>query len=340
LRLGVVYFAEPILVNAATQALLDNSLLEQTLYLLDDAMKKGMLDAGARGELVARFLLILAKDVLHINNEPSRSIEGRYCYPVTVRNYFISMMGEKTWNKMFADGSKTPLPSEVADGWISMSHFTAVEDEFNSPEKLLQFWCRGSAIIPKRNQRYVDLVVPILPTSFWNDGDKNKKMSYILIQIKNYKGSARDRHWPASATSMLRDWLFFTAHTEESLLKYPPYITLYMDIGKSNADIRHIPMSPAMNTRLRAEKRDRQHHVVIDGLGSTVYPFISKLGDNVEKAMKSLRESHLPWVEQINATTHLTKQYNVTSAMKILTATWTFLKEKELATSSSSKHSV
>src|SRR6185369_4564255 len=56
--------SEPTLVNAVTEILLRDSFLENTLDILDDAMKKGMLDGGVHGELVARFLLTLAKDVL------------------------------------------------------------------------------------------------------------------------------------------------------------------------------------------------------------------------------------------------------------------------------------
>jgi len=45
--------SEPILVNAVTEILLKDSFLENTLDILDDAMKKGMLDGGVHGELVA-----------------------------------------------------------------------------------------------------------------------------------------------------------------------------------------------------------------------------------------------------------------------------------------------
>ena len=50
LRLGVFCRTN---INIGKCCDLDNSLLEQMLYLLDDAMKKGMLDASARGKLVA-----------------------------------------------------------------------------------------------------------------------------------------------------------------------------------------------------------------------------------------------------------------------------------------------
>ena len=80
-------------------------------------------------------------------------------------------------------------------------------------------------------------------------------------------------------------------HTQKKVSKYPSYyyITLYMDIGRYKAGVKQIPTSPVKYMILR----------------------------RLWKAYKNL-----PCMGGTdNATTHLTKQYNVMSTKKILTAT-------------------
>ncbi|CAJ0896956.1 9115_t:CDS:2 [Entrophospora sp. SA101] len=323
-RLGVMCLSEPILANAVTEILLKDSFLENTLDILDNAMKKGMFDGSVCGELVARFLLTLAKDVfLNSDMEAAKiTTTSPYCCPVTVHDYFISMIGETNWNRIFGKESTKPMPPEIANGWISMTHFMSVESEFKTPNELLKFWYRCAAIIPRCIQPNVDLVIPILPTSFW----KNGKMSYILIQVKNYQSDTRDKFWPASATSKLKDWLFFKNHNESSLLNYPPYITLFMDLGKPNANI----FQPCYGKSTCSQSNTvphRQYYAVIDGLDVKVYPFLHILGNKVIDSLQSLRKSHMPLLEQIDITLHPAKEYNIAYVKRLLISTGILLNE-------------
>jgi len=62
-----------------------------------------------------------------------------YCCPVTVHDYFISMIGKTNWNRIFGKESTKSMPPEIANGWISMTHFMTVESEFKTPNELLKF---------------------------------------------------------------------------------------------------------------------------------------------------------------------------------------------------------
>jgi hypothetical protein len=175
-RLIIAYPSEPLLSEVALE-FMSSLTLSKILKHFNALLKKGLVEPGPRGELVARIILAVIAHKLR-RNRPEN----------TVRKFL-----EELYNH---DSPPEIINEEFMEGTIAFTHFTAI-DYAPTKERLQQFYTRRSAFIMKRNQPGADICIPVKL--------KNGKYSLIIIQVKNINSSSikADKDYPASAKSKL-----------------------------------------------------------------------------------------------------------------------------------------
>eukprot|EP00743_Colponemidia_sp_Colp-15_P003175 GILK01003430.1.p1 GENE.GILK01003430.1~~GILK01003430.1.p1 ORF type:complete len:1113 (+),score=138.28 GILK01003430.1:63-3401(+) len=245
----VRYPSEPILAEAAAHLWYDyRNKLGRCLETLSRLIQLGTIDAGSRGELVARLLLLLAFD-----RHCSQINDGspfKYSRSVLLIDFLNSLFGTKEWD----------LPAALQGAAVCFTHFEFLD--FVPPKDLLrEALYRCAALICKKNAPAIDLVIPLLL--------KSGTVSAIVVQVKNHQ-TQFDNKWPDSATV---DMTLDAAATD-----FPsdtPYVSLYMQLG-------------APRTRLCCGLYDTQFMVVAMGLSADLYPVLGSSNNGLLTHVDSL----------------------------------------------------
>ncbi|CAG8819230.1 3338_t:CDS:2, partial [Racocetra fulgida] len=156
---------------------------------LSEALKKGVVEAGYRGELTARLLLLNAWDCCikkKILDENNMNISKNYFQFVTLEEFLKSLLADNIYEKI-----KNRLEETVK--------FTGRKfSEAYIKDALI----RGIAYSCKRNQRGADIIIPLYLGTL--DEELNEdRISYILIQVKNHSTNNRGYEYLKSATTCL-----------------------------------------------------------------------------------------------------------------------------------------
>ncbi|KAG9290814.1 hypothetical protein G9A89_010962 [Geosiphon pyriformis] len=272
---------------------LQNTLMETTKT---DALHTGYIEPGYRGELVARLLLMIAWDHATRDRDISPHL-GNLGYskefvsrPIRVKEFLISLFGQENYDEHIQS-----FPQKLANGLLAFTHFIPVTYTPNQTQ-LRTLFIRFAAVICKRNQAGVDLIIPVLLDWDGSSPISVDSMSYFLIQVKNWS-KVYDAHWPSSATSKLsREFVYKGKTTEEN---QNPYLSLYLQLGAPEPalDSFYIESFPAFNTklqkkaRLEAEKAGKaKAQYCLSGLGldKILYRCLDKLSDDDISILKQL----------------------------------------------------
>lgn len=203
-RLIVIYPSEPLLSEAALE-LISPSTLPQILKQFNILLKKGLVEPGPRGEIVARIILILVTHRLREQNTES-----------SVAKFLRELYNDSSCPDL------SEVSQELLNGTVAFTHFNTI-DYTPAKKNLNQFYMRRCAFIMKRNHPGADICIPIKLSS--------GEYSVILIQIKNISSQRTDNKYPASARSMLDyDFVF----DKSDLKEYnKPCVGLYWQLGYS-----------------------------------------------------------------------------------------------------------
>ena len=318
------YPVEPILAEAAarlTQMIPMRILLRHLLK----AIRSGMVEAGYRGELAARIILIRAWAVcarIHRN----KTIANQYSSPVYIAEFINALFGIDLVQFVMQQKQEQELEDD-RDG-LSSGHFFSQSDVESlanakilftsfayitytpSKEDLLQFLLRGTAIICKRNQKGIDFIIPALLVH----GDQyivdERFISYILFSIKNSK---YDNQYAESTTSKLSP-IFAEIEKDAD----HPYLSIYMQLGSDDDSLslaRELGVMTSSQQKLAKNVRKgkvaaetskkrrvaagasqrvyRQRHqisLVAIGKSVTIYPCLAELDSNNDKDEVRTRE--------------------------------------------------
>lgn len=144
----VSYPSEPVLALAAATVMEDETNLHLLLEKLSSALRNGIVQAEERGALVARILVLLARDralLLRMGDVTGAAT-------LTVSEFLKSLLGDDALKK----GN---LPQELLDGVLTFSHFVAVTyDPTEATLKALLERC--AAAVVKNNQPGIDFFIP------------------------------------------------------------------------------------------------------------------------------------------------------------------------------------
>ncbi|CAG8546594.1 5958_t:CDS:1 [Paraglomus occultum] len=175
----VMYPSEPILTEAAFWLVDDDATLVKVLQLFAASFQCGFVDAGHRGELVARLILIIAWRKCVQKNWGK---DGLYTREISLKEFLSTLFGDLDSLVTTNDSWKgLKLDRLLLESVLCFTHFIQVE--YTPDSGLLeQLFRRGAAAILKFNQPGVDLLIPLkLP---------DDQFMYVTISVKN-----RDVSW-------------------------------------------------------------------------------------------------------------------------------------------------
>lgn len=186
------YSSEPILSEAAAQQLYVFQKYSQSamIEILMENVSDGLLDLGARGELIARVLLTSAYDRV-VERDHSGPLDtgtipffSRGCKVIT----FIEELFSEAYAKTILDSVPDNVTSHVLfrDAFKSakmcFTHFAKmVDDTCTTSDAMYAAFLRGIAVICATGQPAVDILIPVLledvPLC-------EEVMTSLMIQIK------------------------------------------------------------------------------------------------------------------------------------------------------------
>lgn len=234
--------SEPILAAAAAHIWQNPERFKfDSGEVVQELIRHGLVEKGARAELIARYLLLLAYDraavaVAKKKNSTLELKDTRQCEAVPVLDFLEALFASH-----FRDDIRACMPDGVNEGFDS-NQLTKLEDAFqnafvrfnhfvrNGPDNVLDTHAalaavvRGMAIQCEPSQKAVDIAIPIVLGGM-DVGLRAEMMSYILIQVK-------DRHRERTLAPIDVDKLQAFPDTAPNT---NPLITITMQLGDHTA---------------------------------------------------------------------------------------------------------
>ena len=155
----VGYPSEPIvaLTSARLSFIHRKDLPKKLIQILNKQIKKGAVEAGYRGELAARMLLLLARDLAVM--EPSETEESGKAYThrhIFTVEKFLKTLGGEEFAKLVEDSKPSAEDKKkFMQGFLSFNHFVYVTDKVSVDDMEIYF-SRGAAIFCRRGQTGCD----------------------------------------------------------------------------------------------------------------------------------------------------------------------------------------
>ena len=284
-RLLCGYPSEPVLCEAAAHILAAPKIYMESLHHLHEALINGVVEASVRGELVCKLILLRAWDKAVVHHHKSNNCATRHIF------YTRAMKTEQFLESLLHNAAIEIIKSQVTaakyrqftSGLVSFTHFVYTVRTLAMHELSL-FFFRKAAVFCKRNQKAVDLIIPVL----LEDGS----FTAIIVQCRNYAGSDQKMSLAMENQTLEEAQLLPTAATRV------PYLTLYMQIGtgyaakardlKASNTIEKVKMqleqaekslaSALSDERLARHREARQ--VTVDQLRAQISNFEARLDPN------------------------------------------------------------
>ena len=217
-RMWIGYPSEPALTAAASNA--TEQLKWDTLIdYLTDACRTGLVEAGVRGELVARILLLMAMDACRSGvDDPIR-----HAMPLNVSSFLNNLFGADNVFKVVTGSGQWSEEDAVdfMDGSVNFNHFLYV-DYTPTNVDLKRYFKNNAAIFCRRNQPIIDLIIPVYL------GGAEESFTSILVQVKMHEKGTGLKDLPADIelkTGMRK------THEERK-----PTLYLFMQLGQRRAN--------------------------------------------------------------------------------------------------------
>jgi hypothetical protein len=286
------YFSEPVLVQAAAQ--LTNCfpmhapsprwtpLLESLLQ----SLKNGQVNAGFRGELVARILLVMSWDACCLKEDAQRQsfASGVFLKAVPLISFLDSLL-------FLGDDVTADLSKSFRNGkqraWVRCSHFVKI-DYVPKAAQLLELFRRGAAAVTKELQAGTDLIIPIAFCQNQNVKITEEMVTCMFVQVKNRKGP--DPGYPDTATTLQTP-----DATGIQIAPNLPYLSLYMSLGPNSNTGGLTIERPRINIpSLRNTKPiDFQECIAVFTISETVYRVLSS------ESAQLLRHINQCWIDPL-----------------------------------------
>ena len=220
--------SEPVLAEAAARIMNDSNVnLTELINQLSSALKKGVVEAGYRGELAARLLLLKAWDDCNKKKHPNGTDVGNdYSHFVTMNEFLKSLLTDNVYRRIenHLEEQVKFTGTKFGEAYIKFTHFINIT---YTPDRksLCDALIRGTAFSCKRNQRGVDIIIPIYIGTLHEKLSKDH-ISYVLIQVKNWSTDNKGDDYPLSATASLSP-----AYIGIEELPHMPFLSLYLQLG-------------------------------------------------------------------------------------------------------------
>jgi hypothetical protein len=192
------------------------------LESLLQSLKNGQVNAGYRGELVARILLMMAWDACCLISLPEDQLlsSGVFLKAVSLVQFLDSLF---CLDEKIMSGLKTVFDNGENRAWVRCSHFIKIDYVPNTTQ-LVQLFRRGAAAVTKELQAGTDLVIPIVFCQNHKTKIDERMVSCVFVQVKNLKDL--DAGYPETATTLQTP-----EATGIQIAEGLPHLSLYMSLG-------------------------------------------------------------------------------------------------------------
>jgi len=251
--LMIEYPSEPALACGAASIMMDPENLNILLQSLTNALYGGVVEAGYRGEFVARILALLARDMV------PNSVSYK---PVTLGGFLTSFIGDLKLKEL-------GLPQKFLEGLVTFTHFIPLKWEPTTEGLFYQLVSRFAAGSCRRNEKGSNYFFPVLL--------RDNTLGLVTFQVKNWATGDRKDITNASTTYLSPSYIF-------SGLKYTfTYVLgIYMQLGGAKEE-SFIPVWPH-----RTADYNNEYRLVTRGLSPKVFPFLTqKLQDLLKGLLTS-----------------------------------------------------
>jgi hypothetical protein len=269
------YFSEPVLVEAAAYLTNFNSAFQITnrwkilLEALVSSLRNGIVDAGFRGELAGRILLLLAWDRCCLENKIHSNLMPTGCIflsAVPLVQFLDSLLH---LNEVQKRSLKDRFGKPKRKAWVRCSHFIKLNYSPNTGA-LLNLFRRGAVGITKNLQAGVDLLIPIVFCKNQSIAVSERMVSCVLVQIKNRKDS--DKAYPGSATSTLTPGMLHL-----NLNADMQFLSLYMSLGPRLGPKNSVIEMPSILRELRSRTiGEQQLCLAVFSMSSKAYKVLDE----------------------------------------------------------------
>jgi hypothetical protein len=255
------YISEPILAESAASLLSNENHQIEMLKCLNSYVQTMYLEAaGSIGEIVAQIILLLAFDNGRKMSQVTSSSDSLlYTAPIQVKTFLLSLIGEKIFEAI-----KDNMNSDLLDGLLCFTHFERKFDRLNIADTKRDFIARSAAGQFKPKEPGYDLFIPILLP--------NNQITYILIQVKNWKKSP-------SKSQINVDCPHKKYFEGNRIISFLP---IFIHVGVQTDSNSVFLVSRNFNID---KKRLKINMLVIDGVNKTNYPFLKEESINVLNQM-------------------------------------------------------
>ncbi|KAI0245807.1 hypothetical protein BJV78DRAFT_1260011 [Lactifluus subvellereus] len=180
-RMVTIAGSEPLLAEAASELMRTST--ENPVRHLANHSDLNCVDRGRRGELVAAFIIMQARDA----SLPKSAIGRRW---VSVSDFMQALLPSSAYEILqnylptcWREGEDKPFGETFADYAMWFNHVIRIEDgKMINAENLWKFITRGAMIMCANNQYGVDIVLPACVTT---GNLSHTTVTAILIQVKN-----------------------------------------------------------------------------------------------------------------------------------------------------------
>ena len=159
------YVSEPILAEAASHFMSDDSILEEILsYFHTIVYKSDVFSTGSIGELIAEVIMLKAHDFGSASD---------FTKPLNVSKFMIGLIGEDSFNENF----KAHLETRLANGVVAFNHFNQKLDALKYNDLIYDYIGRCAAGRFKTNFPVYDFFIPVI--------FEDNRVGAIFVQVKN-----------------------------------------------------------------------------------------------------------------------------------------------------------
>ncbi len=284
-KMSISYCSDPMLMEGAAQVMNENGNVGRILEALLSNMMDGIVEAGIRGEIVARLLILFGMDRVKRSTE-----RFKYQKPVSLNSWlnetfryseieellhtqcnWKSTIGEDQWPSNFKYVEPKSSFEQLLNGLVSFNSFVLCDkNPLNNDLKL--FYERGHAILCTPGQMGVDLIIPIRINE--------TEYSFVLIQVKN---RTQDQMIKLADSGM------DISKISSSLVKPFAYLAIHMSLHDNMNVYRNVDI-PTKEATFRKGKLVKHSHCYqyvssVCGLSRELYPCIPANALDILKQM-------------------------------------------------------
>ncbi|CAG8439874.1 13277_t:CDS:1 [Funneliformis caledonium] len=151
---------------------------------------------------------------------------------ITLKQFLSSLLDNNNFTKVKSNIINIKSENSLLNLRLQFNYFIQCTYTLTRMQ-LVEFFYRCIAILYKRNQTGIDIILPLF-SSTENDDLAPVRFSYVLIQIKNHKEKSVDSNFPNSTASMLTPVYARLEYKKP----YLPFLSLYMFLDASNPDFQ------------------------------------------------------------------------------------------------------